>query len=276
MPQTLTEIRALLQAHDLRPKKRFGQNFLHDQRQMARILQIADIQPGQLILEVGAGTGALSVAMLEAGANLLTVEVDRDLEPILRQVLEPFEHRAQLVIGDVLAGKHHLNPLVLQALNQSLQAHGQNEFKLVANLPYNVASPLLVNLALSENRPRSGVVMVQKEVALRLEAGPGGKDFGPLGIMMQAVFEVRRAATLAPGCFWPAPKVESALVTLHRRATPLCADLTRLSTLVHRLFNQRRKQIGSLLGRDYPLPAGITPTLRPEQLTIAQLALLAG
>ena len=117
--------------------------------------------------------------------------------------------------------------------------------------------------------------MVQKEVAQRLAAGPeAGKQYGPLSVIIGATHRVETLFTLGPGCFWPRPKVDSAVVRLTRRDTPLTDDLPALAAVTHRLFAQRRKQIGTTLGRDVPLPDGIAATMRPEQLTIDQLVAL--
>ncbi len=269
MGQTLADIRTLLAAHGLRPKHRHGQNFLHDGHKLAQIVAAADVQPDELILEVGPGTGVLSEALLEAGARLLAIEIDRDLEPILQQrVVAPFAPRARLLITDVLADKHTLAPAVVAAL-------GNEPFKLIANLPYHVASPLLANLLLDHPTMQRAVVMVQREVADRLAAPPGGKDYGPLGILAQAMCQVQRIATLTPGCFWPPPSISSAVVLLERRATPLPSDPHAFAAFLQRVFQQRRKQLGTLLGRHRPFPPGIDPAQRPEQLALEQLLLLA-
>lgn len=273
--QTLSQIKAMLASHGLHPKKRFGQNFLHDQNQVRRIVEAAGVGPGDVVLEVGPGTGALSVALLEAGVTLVAVEVDNDLAPILREVYAPYGARATLQLTDVLADKHTIHPDVLAALRTAGGA-GAEAFTVVANLPYNVASPLLVNLCVDHPAMARAIVMVQKEVADRLTAGPGGKDYGPLGILVQATCRAERLFTLSPGNFWPAPSIDSAVVRLVRRDAPLAADLGRFAELVHRLFQHRRKQIGSTLGRDAALPPGVTPTMRPEQLSLEQLAGLAG
>ncbi len=119
------------------------------------------------------------------------------------------------------------------------------------------------------------VVMIQKEVADRLAAAPGGKEYGPLGILIQAMAEVRVVGTLAPGCFWPPPSIASAVVHLRRRAVPLTDDPAALSAVLQRLFTKRRKQLGSILGRDVALPDGIDPDARPESLSVEQLVGLA-
>ncbi len=267
MAQTLTQIKALLAAHGLRPKHKFGQNFLHDHNHMARIMDAAGLQPGERVLEVGPGTGALTGRLLEADVRVVAVEVDTDLEPILREQFDADE-RFALVMGDVLAGKHAINPAVWEALD------GQASFKLIANLPYQVASPLMVNLILSGRMERA-VVMVQKEVADRLGASAGGKDYGPLSVMVQAGYRVERVGVLGPGCFWPSPKVASAVVRMDRLDQPVTRDLARLSGMCQTLFQKRRKQLGAILGREVDWPSGVQATDRPEVLTVAQIAALA-
>jgi 16S rRNA (adenine1518-N6/adenine1519-N6)-dimethyltransferase len=274
MPQTLSQIKSLLADHGLRPKHRLGQNFLHDANQLRRIVQAAAISPGDVVLEVGPGTGTLTEALLEAGASVVAVEVDASLELILRRrVLDHHPDRATLLIADVLAGKHALNPRLFDALADRA---GDRPFKLVANLPYQVASPLLVALSVRRQVPRmdAAVVMVQREVADRLCAGPGGGAYGPLTVMVQAMCTVQRLFVLPPSCFWPPPKVTSAVVRLVRRPRSLADDPEQLRDLLHRLFTRRRKQLGSILGRTTTLPQGITASMRPEQLTVEQLVTL--
>jgi 16S rRNA (adenine1518-N6/adenine1519-N6)-dimethyltransferase len=269
--QTLTDIQNLLRTHGLLPKKRLGQHFLHDANHMDQVVAAARVGEGHVVLEVGAGTGSLSRRLLDAGARLVAVEIDADLEPILRQQLvEPFGGRVTLVIGDVLTGKHVISLVVLDAL----ASIGAAKFKLVANLPYNIASPLLVNLAVDHPGMTDAVVMVQREVAARLAAGPGTKVYGPLGVIVQAMCEVELIATLSPTCFWPNPQVESAVIRLTRRSRPLTADPARFGAFIHNVFHTRRKQLGAILGRDLNWPAGVEPVTRPEQLSIQQLVAL--
>ncbi|MCX5658645.1 MAG: 16S rRNA (adenine(1518)-N(6)/adenine(1519)-N(6))-dimethyltransferase RsmA [Planctomycetota bacterium] len=281
MAQTLTDIKALLDSHGLRPKHSLGQNFLHDANQMRRILAAAAPGPTDIVLEVGPGTGALSEWILEAGARLIAVEIDRDLEPILRDRVAPLApDRFELIVDDVLEGKHTINPRVIEALRRAGPASGSTPpalppFKLIANLPYHVASPLLANLVTDHPAMILAVVMIQREVADRLTAPPGGKDYGPLGVLMQAMCEVDRVATLSPGCFWPQPTIDSAVVRLRRRAAPLTDDPARLAATLHLVFGQRRKQLGAILGRATPLPPGIDPTWRAERLSVEQLVELS-
>lgn len=279
MAQTLTEIKAMLAAYGLRPKHRFGQNFLHDGNHMARIMEAAALAPGDVVLEVGPGTGALTERLLEAGARVVAVEIDTDLEPMLLERIgslgKEIADRFTLIVDDVLASKHELNPAVLAAVDTALDGtHSRCGFKLIANLPYNVASPLLINLAKLEppTEMTHAVVMLQKEVAQRIAAPPGDKTYGPLGILLQVLYETQLVGTLSPGCFWPAPKVASAVATLTRRQTPLTDDFDGFTELTHRLFAARRKQLGAILGTDAPLPPGVEPRQRPETLSVEQIA----
>lgn len=281
MAQSLHDIKHLLSTHGLHPKHRLGQNFLHDAHYLTQVVQAADIQPGELILEVGPGTGALSQLLLDAGALLVLVEIDHALEPLLQEQLAPYPNHWTLLIGDALAGKHALNPAIHQALQSIATAHAPPStpltFKLVANLPYQIASPLIANLLLDTQPPAmsSATVMVQREVADRLTAQPGSKQYGPLTILVHALAHVRRLFTVPPGAFWPMPKVDSALIRIDRRAQPLTDNPQALTRLVHKLFTQRRKQLGSILGRHTPWPTGIQPHLRPQQLSVPQLVALA-
>ena len=291
MSQTLSQIKAMLAAHGLRPKHRLGQHFLHDSHHMARIVEAAEIGEGDLVLEIGPGTGGLTLRLLAAGARLVAVEIDRDLKPILRDCLQPYRDRVTLLFEDVLTGKHRVNPLVWSALQDASGLEPQADrdpgtvshpsceqpFQLIANLPYNIASPLLINLLTDPTRltMAGGVIMVQHEVAQRLLAGPGTKDYGSLSVIVGATCVMELISFVPPTCFWPRPAVESAVVRFHRRDTPLTRDLPTLQRTLHQLFTQRRKQIGSILGRDRRWPTGVDPSARPEQLTVEQIILLA-
>lgn len=287
--QTLSEIQAALISRGLQPKHHFGQNFLHDHAHVQKILNAAKIKEGEIVLEVGPGTGVLSEEILARGASLVAVEIDYDLEPVLREKLAPFGDRAILIIEDVLEGKHSINPVIFTALRTvqgtpsrpgSLESRkggisqGQG-FKLVANLPYNVATPVLVNMVLDHPEMTLAVAMVQKEVADRLVAPPGGKDYGAVGILIQSLCDVKRISKLSPGCFWPQPTVESAVITITPRKKPLTDDPHRLAHLLHKLFSHRRKQIKSSLGKAAKFPEGVSPTARPEELTVEQLVALS-
>jgi 16S rRNA (adenine1518-N6/adenine1519-N6)-dimethyltransferase len=268
VPQTLTEIKALLQSRAIQPRHRFGQNFLVDANKMAQIVELAEVGEGETVLEVGPGTGALTEGLLAVGARVVAVEIDRDLCAILRKRLGG-NARFTLIEADAMAGKSKLNPAIDAALGGR-----DTPFAHVANLPYNIASPLLATLTLNYPGMRRAVVMVQREVADRLVAAPGGKTYGPISVTLQATCAVRIAMTLPPSCFWPRPKVDSAVVEITRRDEPLTDDPRGLAKFTQRLFQQRRKQIGSILGRDRRYPDNVAPTTRPENLSLEQLAAL--
>ncbi len=278
MAQTPADIKALLTSRGMHPRHRFGQNFLIDPRKVQQIIEAASIVPGCLVLEVGPGTGVLTEALLEAGAHVVAVEIDRDLCAILRERLG--EHaRFTLIEADVMAGKRALNADVVRAVQHPTSDIAHPPFTLIANLPYNIASPLLATLAVDHPAMTGAIAMVQREVADRITApgghsGGGGKDFGPLTVMIQAMCTAERIMTLSPGCFWPQPKIDSAVIRLARRSEPLTDAPRELEAMTQRLFQKRRKQIGAILGRDVVLPAGVEPTMRPEQLTVEQIAAL--
>jgi 16S rRNA (adenine1518-N6/adenine1519-N6)-dimethyltransferase len=262
--QTLTEIRALLAQRGLSPKHRLGQNFLHDQNQLRKLLAAAEVAGGDLVLEVGPGTGTLTEALVEAGAEVVASELDPDMADIVESRLG---ERIRLVRGDCLERGSRLNAELVSAL-------GGRAFKLVANLPYQIASPLMAILA-GDSSCRGQFVTIQKEVADRLLAQPGGKEYGALGILLQAMCDVRLIGTVPAGCFWPAPQVTSAMVAITPRARPLVRDAESFSTFLSQLFTKRRKQLGSILGRERSWPAGVEERMRPEALSVEQLVALA-
>jgi len=265
--QTLSDIRSLLDTHGVHPKHRLGQNFLHDPNKLRDILDAADVTPDDLVLEIGPGTGVLTEPMREAGADVVAVELDFDMVGILRERVGEDRDGWTLIQGDIMAGKHAINPAVIDTL-------AGRPFKLVANLPYNITGPLLATLATDHPQMGSAIVMVQREVADRIMAGPHCKQFGPLGVILQAMNQIERITTLSPNCFWPRPKVDSAVIRLTRRDAPLCGDPHALSEFLQRLFQKRRKQIGAILGRDN-IPDDFDASARPEQLGVEQLIALA-
>lgn len=263
--QSLSEIKAMLAERGLRPRHRFGQNFLIEPVHLRRLVEAASVAAGDTILEVGPGTGTLTEELLARGARIVASEIDRDLASLLRDRLGD---SIELVEGDVLSAKRSVAPAVLGAI-------GDREFKLVANLPYQVASPLLAILA-GVPRCLGCFVTVQREVADRLEAGPGTSDYGPLSVVVQSRFEVSRVADLPPGCFWPPPKVTSAMAAMTPRVRPSVPleHLDEFGRFVQSIFGKRRKQLGSIVGRSIRLPEGVDPSGRPESLSIDEWVLL--
>ncbi len=266
------EFRAALDAAGFRPARRLGQNFLLDENMVWRIARDTELGSGDFALEVGAGCGFLTAEMATLGVELVSVEIDRRLFEIACGFLAPFGEQVRLLRTDVLAGKHAISPVVEDALG----ARGNRAWHAVGNLPYSVASPLIVVLARLSDPPRSMTVLVQAEVAERLVASPGSRSRGTLSARLEPVYEARILRRVAPQLFWPRPKVESAVVRLELRSErPSAADLERLDDLVDRLFAGRRKALRGLLSRALLTPVaaesllqrvGLDPLVRPEAL----------
>jgi 16S rRNA (adenine1518-N6/adenine1519-N6)-dimethyltransferase len=267
--QTLSQIKSLLQDHGLSPRHSMGQNFLIDQNLLQKLLNAADVQPGDLVLEVGPGTGTLTESLLDLGCHVIACELDDGLASLLENTLGvQYPDSLALVRGDCLASKHELHETLAERLKS-------REFKLVANLPYQAATPLMLTLLLQYPTCLSMHVTVQQEVADRLLAPHGSKVYGELSVLTQALATCRKIATLPPGCFWPQPKITSAMISIERRASPLADDIPQLVEMTRRLFATRRKQLGTILGRAHPLPEGVDPTQRPESLSVEQICTLA-
>lgn len=275
--QTLSEIRALLAGAGLEPQHRFGQNFLIDLNLMRKLVAAADVCPADVLLEVGAGTGSLTEMLLAGGARVVAVEIDRGLQRVLAERFAG--ERALTLIGeDVLAGKHVISPRVIEAL--AAQAPGPNGGrKLVANLPYQVATPLLVELLLAPCPLSLMVCTIQKEVGERLSAAPRSEAYGPVSILMDALAEVETIAELPPRAFWPRPKVDSVMVRIRPRpaAAVEVENPAAFAAFVQRAFQQRRKMLRRAL-RDWEDGAalaaldrcGFNPRARPEELSPQQ------
>jgi 16S rRNA (adenine1518-N6/adenine1519-N6)-dimethyltransferase len=281
--QTLAEIREMLESRGLAPRKSLGQNFLIDHNLIRKLVDASGVGApgvggvagaggvGDLVLEVGPGTGALTEELLARGCEVVASELDRGLAQLLRErfAQEAVAGRFTLVEGDVLATKRSLNAEVVAAL-------GGRPFTLVANLPYAAGTPVMIALLVDHPECRGLYVTIQREVADRLLAGPGSKEYGPLAIIAQTLAEVSRVAVLPPECFWPRPEVTSAMVGVVRRGRAF-ADIppARLAEVAQQLFARRRKQLGSVLGRGFEFPEGIDPQSRVESLSLEQVLALA-
>ncbi len=268
----------MLEERGLRPKRSLGQNFLIDHNLIRKLVDSASIGPGSLVLEVGPGTGTMTEELIARGCEVIACELDDALAEMNRERIPTLVggERFSLIHGDCLAGKHNVNPEIIGALRG-------RPFTLVSNLPYGAGTPLLSTLLLDHPQCRALAVTIQREVGDRIIASPGTKDFGPLAVITQALCTAQRIAIAPPECFWPRPDVTSAMLLLKRLDTPLTDDPNALSEFCRVIFAQRRKQLGSLLGRatDWAaiarLPGceGITPMLRAEQLSVAQILALS-
>jgi len=252
------EIATVLASAGLRPQHHLGQNFMVDQRVLAAIADAGQVQPSDLVLEVGPGVGNLTRLLSQQARAVLAVDIDRKLLPAARAHHAPLKNVTWLE-ADVLAGKHEVEPKVLAELRRLQSADGVGgEVKLVSNLPYNAASPLIAELlvemwrSLSRTEPLLFSRMaftVQWEVGVRMTAGPGTRDYGPLGILIQSVARAEIVRKIPPGAFWPPPKIHSALVVVIPEIERMraIADLPGLQELLAGIFSHRRQTLGNAL-----------------------------
>ncbi len=256
MPQTLSEIRDLLASAGLRPQKKLGQNFLIDGNLMTKIVNAAGIEPDDTVLEIGAGTGSLTEMLLERAHRVVTIELDRGLAELLADRLSGRDNLT-LLHEDVLQTKSQIAPVVLDALRH---AAGGRPALLVANLPYHIASPLLIDLLLCDVPFARFCFSVQREVADRIAAQPSTKDYGPMSILMQLCGTVHRITHLPPQAFWPAPKVESTAlrIDIDLNRFPDKTLLRQFSDLLRLAFAHRRKTLNYNLKQQYE-PALFVP-----------------
>jgi 16S rRNA (adenine1518-N6/adenine1519-N6)-dimethyltransferase len=271
---TPATVRALLDEHGLHPKKSLGQNFLVDPNTARRVVALAGVRPDDWVLEVGPGLGSLTVALVDAGARVVALELDRALAGVLESVLAGAgaTERATVAVADANAVD----------LDELLGAN--DRWSCVSNLPYNVAVPVVVRLLEEAPTVERMLVMVQREVGERLAAGPGDEQYGAVSVKVAYYAEATLVGHVPPSVFLPRPKVDSALVRLRRRPAPPVAVPSEpaLFELVRAGFAQRRKMLRSslrpLLGaraEDVLAAAGVAPTDRAEALGLVQWAAVA-
>ena len=261
-PQGRAEIKQLLAKHGLRPQRHLGQHFLADPNTVQRIVLEADITPGDRVLEIGPGTGTLTVALAAAGASVVSYEVDRTLRALLNDVVTGLD--VSLRFEDAIA-------------IDWASEFGDGGWKMVANLPYNVGTPLLLDAVRGAAGIRRFVVMVQREVAQRLAAVPGSKQYGVPSVVAQLYTRPRVAFRVSPTVFMPPPDVDSAVVVLERlESHPLAAEAARLAAAA---FQQRRKMLrgslSELIDQESFAAADISPSARPEELSAEDFLRLA-
>lgn len=271
-------LRADLEASGFRPSKRLGQNLLQDVNMARAIARDARLSAGDVVVEIGPGAGFLTVQLAALDVELIACEIDPRLFEVAQGVVGD-RARVRWIQGDALAGKRAWNPALVAALPASGPWH------LVSNLPYSAASPILAVAARLGNPPRSATVLLQTEVAERIAASPGGREWGPLSIRLQAAFEPRVLRAVPAQLFWPRPQVESSVLRLELRdERPPAGDLEPLDALIDRLFQHRRQALGGLLGKalgnrpaalELLASHGIDPKARPETLDVATLLALS-
>jgi 16S rRNA (adenine1518-N6/adenine1519-N6)-dimethyltransferase len=258
---TRREITELLDRHGLSPSRALGQNFVADPNTVRRIVRLAEVGPGDPVVEIGPGVGSLTTALAETGAEVLAVELDRHLVPVLEEVVGPLG--VTIVNGDALE------------VDWSELLSGHDRWTMVANLPYNVGTTIVLQLLDDVPAIDRMLVMVQREVGERLAAPPGSGAYGIPSVKVALWATAEVVGKVPATVFIPQPKVESVLVRLTRRAEPAVdVDHDALMGLVRKAFGQRRKMLRrSLAGRVSPkafAAARVAPDARPEELGIAE------
>jgi len=282
--QTLTFLRERLAAEGIRPKHDLGQNFLIDLNLLHLLADAAAVGPDDICLEVGTGTGSLTSILADRGAAVISVELDPRMHRLAAGLLGN-RPNVRLLLQDALKNKNRLHPALLDALEQARSEHPDKCFKLIANLPYNAATPVISNLLTLDRPPHTMTATVQREVAERLIARPGTRDYGALSVWVQSQCTANIRRILPPQAFWPRPKVFSAIIHLEFRPAlrERIPDILFFHRFVRELFLHRRKllrvQLAAISGKrlekavvDQILAeAQLDPLCRAEQLGVEDL-----
>lgn len=274
--QTKRQIIETLKTAGLRPRKRFGQHFLIDGNLMRRLVACAELDPLDLALEVGGGTGGLTDLIASRVQQLICVEIDEDLHGVLQ---ERFRGKTgvTLIQGDILESKHRVMPDVGRAI-VSHDGGSTGCVKLVANLPYQIATPLMMNLLIDYPQVRRLCFTVQAEVGERITSGPNCKAYGPLSIISQLLCSIQTVARLAPHTFWPRPTVDSVMIRMDVGEAPFSNrdELHRFTSLLRGTFDHRRKTLRSALkyviedAQRSRICRRFDATRRPESFTVEE------
>ena len=286
--QTLSFLMRRFAEAGIRPRTNIGQNFLIDLNLLGILADSAELTTDDVVLEIGTGTGSLTALLAAKAAAVVTVEADQRMFQLANEQLY---HLPNIVMlhADALAGKHCINPLVLEAVACRMGAAQGRRWKLVANLPYNVATPILANLLAVERPPEMMVVTIQKELADRIVAPPGIKDYGAFSIWVQSQCRAEVLRILPPTVFWPKPKVSSAFVriALDEGLRGRIGDRAFFHDFVRAMFMHRRKFLRTQLllaardrldkpGADAILERlALDPALRAEQLDVETMIVLS-
>jgi 16S rRNA (adenine1518-N6/adenine1519-N6)-dimethyltransferase len=263
---TLSEIRKLLNDEDIMLTKSLGQTFMHDQNQLRKIVALAKLAPDDSVIEIGPGLGPLTELLLEAVGQVTAIETDRRLIKLLEK---QFAKRKNLTL-------QHADAMKIVRKTE----FDWSEHKLVANLPYSIASPLLIDLAASAGRPSAMIVTLQLEVVRRMLARPGSREYGVLALLIGLHYAAGEWFTIPRGSFYPEPNVDSGCIELLRRETQLLPPelCPVFKKIVKRVFGERRKKMMKLLNRDWPEAAvaeafdalGLDEKIRAERVTLEQ------
>lgn len=275
--QTVGRLRELLEQAGARPRKRYGQNFLIDRHLMMRLVESAQIGCGDVVVEVGAGTGSLTSLLAERAGQVHTFEIDRTMADIAARELAGCDN-VTLHRADALESQTRLTPEVVGVLEANA-----GRVKLTANLPYDVATPLLMNLLLAEHPPIRMCFTIQREVGERLMAETDTRDYGPASVLCRLYARTERIARLGPQAFWPPPKVESVMMRMEMLDGSTAAQRRSVAEVTRAAFTMRRKTLRraleGVLGREriesVLNAAGLRADMRPAEVGPAQWQALA-
>ncbi len=285
--QTVSYLMKRFREIGLDPDARHGQNFLIDINLVELLVRTADLGPDDVVLEVGTGTGSLTALMAAEAGAVITVEIDEHLHQMAREELAGFDNITMLH-QDVLRNKNHFDARVIETIQQKLAESPNRRFKLAANLPYNIATPVISNLLRCEVVPDSMTVTIQKELGDRITAKPGKKDYSALSIWIQSLCDAELVRVMPPSVFWPRPKVHSAILHIVHRPErrERIPDIEFFHTFVRSMFFHRRKFLRSVMisafkGRlekpdidEVMARLSLGPDTRAEQLDVPTMLVL--
>lgn len=280
--QTRSHLMRLFQRHGFHPRTDLGQNFLIDLNIIEFVVRNAELTPNDVVLEVGAGTGGMTTFMAQQAAHVISVEVDRNMARLATEAIAPYDN-VTLINRDALKNKNRFAPEVLERIDEQLAVDPQRRLKLVANLPYSIATPVITNLVATEIPWTRMVVTIQYELGLRMLAEPRTGPYGSLSVWLQSQCEVEMLRKLGPQVFWPRPKVDSAIMQILPAASlrQRIEDRPFFQDYLRRGFNFRRKFLRSVLcgmyRKDVPKSVidetlasmGLKPSARAEELDVA-------
>lgn len=286
--QTRSHLMRKFQEHGFHPKTHLGQNFLIDLNIVEFVVRSAELTANDVVLEIGAGTGGMTTFMAEEAGHVISVEVDRDMHMLATEAVAPYDN-VTLLRTDALKNKNNFAPQIIETIEEQLAVSPERRLKLVANLPYSIATPVVSNLAATDIAWSAMVVTIQFELGLRMQATENKSHYGSLSVWLQSQGDVSMLKHLGPNVFWPRPKVDSAIIQIlpNQEKRDRIADRKFFQDFVRHLFGYRRKFIRSVLvgmfkkelskeGIDELLETmNIEHNIRAEQLEVARIVDLA-